>query len=42
MAFNFHAYGNLLIYPFNYDTVANGELYNKFPEQALIYEEISL
>jgi murein tripeptide amidase MpaA len=28
MAFNFHAYGNLLIYPFNYDpSPSNNELY---------------
>lgn len=42
MAFNFHAYGNLLIYPFNYDTPSNNDLYSKFPMQALFYEEISL
>ena len=42
MSFNFHAYGNLLIYPFNYDTSSNNDLFNKFPEQALVYEEISL
>lgn len=43
MSMNFHAYGNLLIYPFNYDTSStNNELYSKFPEQAIFYEEISL
>lgn len=43
MAFNFHAFGNLLIYPFNYDTSpTNNDLFNQYPEQALIYEEISL
>jgi Zinc carboxypeptidase len=41
MAFNFHAWGNLLIYPFNYDSPANNALYDKYPEQALIYDEIS-
>ena len=43
MAFNFHAYGNLLIYPFNYDaSSSNNDLFNLYPEQALIYDEISL
>jgi hypothetical protein len=43
MAFNFHAYGNLFIYPFNYDpSSANDALYDNFPEQALIYDEIAL
>lgn len=43
LAFNFHAYGNLLIYPFNYDqSPSNNDLFNLYPEQALIYEEISL
>jgi Zinc carboxypeptidase len=33
MAFNFHSYGNLLIYPFNYDnSPSNNELWTKFPE----------
>ncbi len=33
MALNFHAYGNLFIYPFNYDkSPANNELYSKYPE----------
>ncbi len=42
MAFNFHAYGNLLIYPFNYDpSPSNNELYKKFPDHALFYEEIT-
>lgn len=41
MAFNFHAYGNLLIYPFNYDSPSNNDLFTKFPEQALIYEELA-
>jgi hypothetical protein len=32
VAFNFHAYGNLLIYPFNCDpSSANDNLYSKFP-----------
>lgn len=42
MALNFHAYGNLLIYPFNHDTTpANNDLWDKFPQQALLYEEIA-
>lgn len=42
MAFNFHAFGNLLIYPFNYDTSsANNDLWTKYPMQALLYEEIA-
>ena len=42
MAFNFHAYGNLLIYPFNYDTSsANNDLWTKYPMQALLYEELA-
>jgi len=42
MAFNFHAYGNLLIYPFNYDpSPSNNDLYQKYPEQALFFEEIT-
>lgn len=43
MALNFHAYGNLLIYPFNYDPSSqNNNLFSQFPEQALIYDEIAL
>jgi carboxypeptidase T len=42
MAFNFHAYGNLLIYPFNYDpSPSNNDLYQKYPDQALFFEEIT-
>lgn len=32
MAFNFHAYGNLLIYPFNYEpSPINSHLFKEFP-----------
>lgn len=42
MAFNFHAYGNLLIYPFNFDpSSSNNELWTKYPMQALLYEELA-
>ena len=41
LAINFHAWGNLLIYPFNYDnTTDNTLLHQNFTEQSKIYEEI--
>jgi hypothetical protein len=40
-AINFHAYGNLFIFPFNFDTVQNHELYQKFPKQAEVYAELA-
>lgn len=42
LAFNFHAYGNLLIYPFNYDNASNPELFTKFHDQALFYDEVAM
>ena len=41
VAFNFHAYGNLFIFPFNSDSASNPTLYQKFPEYARIYEELA-
>lgn len=37
---NFHAFGNLFIYPFNYDTRQNAELYDKFPLAANFYNHL--
>jgi hypothetical protein len=38
---NFHAYGNLFIHPFNYDTGLNTEMKSdEYKEISLIYEEI--
>lgn len=40
IAINFHAFGNLLIHPFNYDSIDNRHLFYDFYNQSLIYEEI--
>jgi hypothetical protein len=37
---NLHAYGNMLIVPFNYDTGANLHLRDKFPVVAEFYENL--
>lgn len=37
---NFHAFGNLFIYPFNYDTEANSELHDKYPLAAKFYNHL--
>jgi len=37
---NFHAYGNLFIHPFNFDTAKNPLLFEQFPEAAKVYDEI--
>ena len=39
-AFNLHAYGNLLIHPFNYDNKQNSELKKDFPKQYEVYQDI--
>jgi len=40
MAINFHAYGNLFIHPFNFDSAQNELLENEFKEFSLMYEEV--
>lgn len=37
---NFHAYGNLFIYPFNYDTESNSELHQKYPLAAKFFKHL--
>jgi hypothetical protein len=40
IALNFHAYGNLFIHPFNFDSQENPILKKEFKEESEIYEEI--
>ena len=40
IAINLHAYGNLLIHPFNYDDKVNGKLHTEFPRAEDFYKEI--
>lgn len=40
IVYNLHAWGNLFIHPFNYDTEGNSELNTKYYEHMLMYEEI--
>lgn len=40
IAFNFHAFGNLLIHPFNYDGYSNEDLTNNFNDFYNIYRKI--
>jgi len=42
MAFNFHAFGNLFIHPFNFDMTVNDYMNNHFPDFTLIYDELWL
>ena len=43
LAINFHAYGNLFIFPFNYEPDnKNTHLYQNFPEKAKIYDELTI
>jgi hypothetical protein len=37
---NLHAYGNMLIQPFNYDTEANEHLVNDFPIADQFYNHL--
>jgi len=37
---NFHAYGNYLVTPFNYDSAANNNLGSKFPYAANFYNHL--
>jgi hypothetical protein len=40
VAINMHAYGNLLIHPFNYDTKANNYLHDQFPLADKFYKNL--
>jgi carboxypeptidase T len=40
IAINLHAYGNLLVYPFNYDDKVNGKLRSEFRKAADFYNDI--
>ena len=41
VAFNFHAWGPLFIYPFMYDNAGNSLLTSQFPEAYQFYERLS-
>ena len=40
LAINFHAYGNLYVIPFNYDSKVNSVLYSKYANAASFYSNV--
>jgi carboxypeptidase T len=40
IALNLHAWGNLLIHPFNYDDEVNYKLHDEFPKAEDFYQDI--
>ena len=38
IAINLHAYGNMLVVPFNYDDQVNAKLNSEFPNAAALYD----